>query len=277
MPALAQVAAQPEPAQTPVATQPIAPPPAAPAAKTGPDYPDPRTFTVGVFYWVTGAASNPGLITGRTAFDFETLSDLGKVRQSTPVLELSIPITRTGELKFEGSITKGDGNQVASADTDLFATQFYKGDQLSTQYQITRAKLYLDDLLYPHKFPVAKFRVKSLWEVQFVKFKSTIDAPLVTAGETGQGTKQIVLPTFGLAAEYAIVPHVLLRVAGSGFGLYHRADIWDGEATISVRRGQWELVGGGKAFHFKSAPNSDEYVTGTIVGGFAGLRWHWSL
>lgn len=276
VPAIAQVAAQPETAQTPATTQPTAPPPA-PAANTGPDYPDPRTFTIGVFYWVTGASSDPGLITGRTALDFETLADLGKVRQATPGLELSIPITRTGELKFEGSITKGDGNQVATADTDLFSTQFYNGDQLSTQYQITRAKLYLDDLLYPHKFPVAKFRVKSLWEVQFIKLKSTIDAPLVTAGETGQGTEQILLPTFGLAAEYAIARHVLLRVAGSGFGLYHKSDIWDGEATISVRRGQWEVVAGGKAFHFKSSPNNDEYVTGTIVGGFAGLRWHWSL
>src|SRR6185312_1446658 len=224
-----------------------------------------------------GAATNPGIISGRAALDFETLSDMGKVRQSTPLVELSIPITRTGELKFEGSITKGDGTQVASADTFLLGTQFYKGDTLSSQYQITHAKLYLDDLLFPHKFPVSKFRPKSLWELQFVKVKSTVDAPLVTAGETGQGTKQLVLPTFGLAAEYALAPHVLFRVAGSGFGLYHGSDIWDGEATISVRRGQWELVGGGKAFHYKSALNSEPYVTGTIVGGFAGIRWHWSL
>lgn len=274
-PALAQVAAQ--PAATPSPAAQIPPPAPAAPAKTGPDYPDPRTFTIGVFYWVTGASSNPGVFTGRAVPDLETLSDLGKVKQGSPMIELSIPITRTGELKFEGSITKGDGTQVATADTFLYGTQFYNGDTLSSQYQITRAKLYLDDLLFPHKFPVAKFRLKSLWEVQFVKMKTTIDAPLVTAGETATGTNQIIFPTFGLAAEYAIAPHVLLRVAGSGFGLYHKADLWDGEATVSVRRGQWEFVGGGKAFHFKTSPNNEEYVTGTIVGGFAGLRWHWSL
>jgi hypothetical protein len=272
LPAMAQVAGQPE--GTPAAQ---APPPAAPVQKAGPDYPDPRTFTIGAFYWVTGSTTNPGLITGRQATDVETLSDLGKVRQATPMIELSIPITRTGELKFEGSITKGDGTQAAPVDTDLYSTQFYKGDTISSQYQITRAKLYLDDLLFPHKFPVSKFRLKSLWEVQLIKIKSTIDAPLVAAGETSQGSQQIVFPTFGLAAEYAVAPHVLFRVAGSGFGLYHKADLWDGEATVSVRRGQWEIVGGGKAFHFKTSPNNLEYVSGTIVGGFVGLRWHWSL
>lgn len=273
-PVLAQVPApqETEQAPTPQAT------PANPPAKAGPDYPDPRTFTIGVFYWVTGSSSDPGLITGHTATDFETLADLGKVRQATPGIELSIPITRTGELKFEGSITKGDGSQVAGTTApDLFSTQFNAGDTLSSQYQITRAKLYLDDLLYPHKFPVARFRLKSLWEVQFVKVKTTIDAPNETAGLTANGSKQIVLPTFGAAAEYAIAPHVLFRAAASGFGLPHKSDIWDGEATVSVRRGQWELLGGAKAFHFKSSANSDEYVKGTIVGGFVGVRWHWSL
>src|SRR5207302_1726455 len=131
-----------------------------------------------------------------------------------------------------------------SADTALWSTQFYKGDYLATQYQVQSGKLYLDDLLYPHKFPVAKFRLKSLWAVQFVKIKSTIDAPLVTTGETGSGSHQILLPTVGLAAEYAIAPHILLRAGGSGFGLYHKSDIWDAEATISWRRGMWELLGG---------------------------------
>jgi hypothetical protein len=263
------------PAMGQVATPPPASPPpqGAPAV---PDYPDPRTFTLGVFYWVTGPGTNPSLTTGRLARDYETLPDLGKAHRS-PGVELSIPISRTGELRFEGSQTKGDGNQIASADTALFGTQFYKGDLLATQFQVTRAKLYLDDLLYPHKFPVSRFRIKSLWEVQFVKIKSTIDAPLVTSGQTSNGSLQILLPTFGLAAEYAIAPHVLFRVSGSGFGLYHKSDIWDGEATLSWRRGAWEVVGGGKAFHFKSSPNNTQYMSATITGAFAELRWHWSL
>src|SRR5205823_5004090 len=141
----------------------------------------------------TGPGINPALTTGRLSSDNETLPDLGKAHRS-PGIEVSFPISRTGELKFEASLTKGDGNQIASADTALFGTQFYKGDTLATQFQVERAKLYLDDLLFPHKFPVSKFRLKSLWEVQFVRIKSTIDAPLVKTGETGTGSRQIVLP-----------------------------------------------------------------------------------
>lgn len=262
--------------QTQPSPQTQAPAPTPAPKSSVPDYPDPRTFTLGVFYWFTGPGTSPSIYAGRLALDNETLTDLGRAHRS-PGVEASFPISRTGELRFEYDRISGDANQTAAVATDLFGTQFNQGDYLATQYKIQRGKLYLDDLLFPHKFPVAKFRLKSLWEVQWVQVKSTIDAPRVTAGETGSGTDQIVFPTFGLAAEYALSPHILLRADASGFGLYHKADIWDADATVSWRRGQWEIVGGGKAFHFKTSPNKTEYVSATTAGAFVGLRWHWSL
>jgi hypothetical protein len=277
-PAAAQVSAPPAPTQAPAAAPaPAAIPPEAqptPQKPAGPDYPLPRTFAIGAFYWFTGPGTNTGTFTGRASTDYETLADLGKPKYS-PDLQIDIPITRTGQLRFEGFLTKGDGNQVIGTPApSLFTTQFYTGDIVATQYQIKAAKLYLEDLLWPHKFPVAKFRVRSLWEVQYVNIKATIDAPAVTTGETGTGSHQIILPTFGLAPEYAISPHVLFRFAASGFGWYHKADIWDAEATISYRVNHVELVAGGKAFHFKTSPNDTEYFRGTLVGAIVGLRWH---
>jgi hypothetical protein len=238
-----------------------------------PDYPDPRGFTIGVFYWFTGPGEDPELLAGRDAVDNETYGNLGKPGHAGGV-QVNFPITRTGELKFEGFQVKGNANQIAVNDPFLLGTQFSTGDLLSSSYKITAAKLYLDDLLFPHKFPVAKFRLKSLWEFQYVKINTTIDAPLVTAGLTATGSKQVILPTFGLAAEYALTPHVLFRVAGSGFGIYHGSDIWDGEATLSWRHNHLEIMGGGKAFHFKSSPSSEQYFVATLAGGFAGVRWH---
>ena len=168
----------------------------------------------------------------------------------------------------------GDGSQYAPSDTTVFATAFYKNDYLATQYNIKAGKLYLEDLLYPFKFPVTKFRLRSLWEVQYMGVSATVDAPLDTTATTGTGSRSIILPTFGLAAEYAIAPHVLLRVAGTGFGLPHRAEIWDAEGTISYRYGKWEIVAGAKAFHFKTSPQNEEYIEGTLDGGFVGVRWH---
>lgn len=262
----------------PPATSPTAPAPpvtATPAKPSAPDYPDPRTFTIGLFYWFTSVSNTqPDLLTGRAALDYETLMNLGKPR-NTPGLQINIPISRTGEIKFEGFVLKGDGSQTIGANPpDLFGTQFSTGDIASSQYQIKGAKLYLDDLLFPHKFPVAKFRVKSLWEVQWLRAKTTIDAPNVLTGQTGSGNPQLILPEFGLAAEYAISPHVLLRASGAGFGLYHKADVWDADGTISYRVHSWEVLGGYKALHFKTSPQSSEYFIGTFTGAYVGIRYH---
>lgn len=233
---------------------------------------------IGGFYWLTGPGKSLDINSGKQALDYETLHDLGKPKPSSVGIEASYPITRTGSLHFEIFQTKGEGNQIAPVYTDVFSQGIEPGDNLNTQYQILATKLYLDDLLFPHKFPVAKFRLKSLWEVQYVHAKAEIND--LTEGNEAQtpittsGTKQLILPTFGLAAEYALAPHVLVRVDASGFGIPHKADIWDAGATVSYRHGLWEIFAGGKAFHFKSSPNSTEDLTATLSGAFVGVRFH---
>jgi hypothetical protein len=269
------------PSQT-TAQRPPQPPPASAKSKE-PDYPDPRTFTVGVWGWLVIPGNGPDIIGGKAATGYSTLNDLGG-NHNTPGIDVSLPVTRTAELRFEGFLSKGDGTQFAPAATTLFSTAFNKGDFLSTQYQITALKLTYDDLLYPFRFPVSRFRLKSLWEVQYVASQATIDAPLKgnmtdssgnLISNEGSGTRTIILPTFGGAAEYALTPHVLLRADASGFGLPHRADIWDAQAFVSYRRGRLEFRGGYKILHFKSSPQVDQYMIGTIQGGFVGVRYHW--
>jgi hypothetical protein len=235
---------------------------------------------IGGFYWSTGPGKSLDINSGSQALDYETLHDLGKAKPSSYGIEASYPITRTGSLHFEIFQTKGEGNNIAPVYSDIFSQGIEPGDNLNTQYQIVATKLYLDDLLFPHKFPVAKFRLKSLWEVQYVHAKAEIN-DLTEGAEaetpiTTSGTKQLILPTFGLAAEYAIAPHVLVRVDASGFGIPHKADIWDASATVSYRHGLWEIFAGGKAFHFKSSPNSTEDLTATLSGAFVGVRFHLS-
>jgi hypothetical protein len=281
--------AQNQPPAAPAPT-PATPAPAAaattPAAQRNtqppaPDYPDPRTLTFGAFFWATGLDnSGPNLLTGNTAPDFETLNNLGKARPVSGGVEISLPITRTGSLHFESLLAKGDGNQTTTVVTDIFGNSYPAGTLLVPQYSIFASKLYLDDLLFPHKFPVARFRLKSLWEFQYIHMKTVVDAPAfntASSSATAIGTKQIFLPTFGIAAEYALTPHVLFRVDGSGFGIPGKSNIWDANVSLSYRHGSWEVLAGGKALHFKSTSNATEYVTDTLTGVFAGLRWHWSL
>ena len=268
IPASAQTAAQNPPTVEPA-------PAAAPVTQASvPDYPEPRGLTLGIFYWFTGPGTNTGVINGHLATDNETLKDLGKPRW-TPGVEISYPITRTGSLHFDGFQTHGTGNQNAPADAVYYATTTVaKGSYLATSYKIRGGKFYLDDLLFPHKFPVSRFRLKSILGVQILSMNTRIDLPLATTLSFAVGDKKLILPMIGAAAEYAISPHVLFRLEGSGFGLYKKSDIWDSAATLAVRRGHMELVGGVKALHFKTSPKKAEYLTGTLAGAFVGARWH---
>ncbi|HWE53047.1 MAG TPA: hypothetical protein VG273_24865 [Bryobacteraceae bacterium] len=213
------------------------------------------------------------IYTGRGATDYETLTDLGKVHRA-PGFDVSYPITRTGTLHLEAFEIKGTGSQTATQALDIYTTPITKGDYLDTQYQVRNVKFYLDDLLFPHKFPVSRLRFKSIWAIEYVSTHAKANAPYVTAGEVVDGNQNIVLPVFGLAAEYAITKHVLFRLDGSGFGIPRRSDIWDASATLSWRIGHVEVVGGGKALHYKSSPNSTEYQVDTFYGAMVGARWH---
>jgi len=262
-------------AQEPAAQPPAASPQSGAPKTAVPDYPDPRTLSVELFYWLTVPGNGPDVQGGKPATGYSSLFALGKDKPG-PGVDISYPISRTGVLHFDGFLTKGTGSQNAPVDTTLFGTSFTKGDYLATQYQITSGRLYLDDLLYPHKFPVAKLRFKSIWAVRYLRAKTTIDAPLSSATTltSATATRQVVLPEFGAAMEYAVAPHVLFRVDGAGFGLPHKSYVWDGGATISYRRGQISIEGGYKALGFKTSPNKDEYVRGMVNGGFVGVRYH---
>ena len=94
------------------------------------------------------------------------------------------------------------------------------------------------------------------------------------SGEFATGTKSVVLPTFGIAAEYALTPHLLFRVDASGFGLPHKSNLWDAHATLSFRVGSVEIQAGAKMLHAKSGPGSLEYESATVEGVFGGVIWH---
>ena len=263
------------------AQDPAAPPPA-PKKSAEPDYPDPRTITLGLSYWYTIPGSGPDIQGGKIASGYESLFGLGAYKPGIAA-EFSIPITRTGVIHAEAFQDKGDGHQLAPKDTTVYAVPFIKNDYLSSQYKIEGAKVYLEDLLYPYKFPVSKFRLRSIWAFQFIRINGVVDAPLktVTTDSTGATTQttgtsahEVLLPMFGVAAEYALAPHLLFRASGSGFGLPHKSEVWDAQATIEYRHNKWEIVGGVKALHFKTSPQKDEYVSGTLDGPFITLRWH---
>ena len=280
----AGMAQQPAPAPAPapateVAEDPKAPPPPPPLPPRSKDYPDPQGLTFGAFYWLAVPGQQPDIKTGKVAGQFEDLLQIGKPKQA-PGVEISYPISRTGTLRAEGFQLKGAGSQTLLKDTAPLGLLYNKGDLLSTGYRIRGAKVYLDDLFWPHKYPIAKLRLKSILGVQFLQARANLDAPLKATNSsittfTTNGTKQLYLPAIGVAVEYAVAPHVLFRVGGSGFFLPHKAYFYDGDASLAIRRKHVEVVVGYKALGFRTSPKPEYFLSDMISGGYGGLRWHW--
>jgi hypothetical protein len=264
-------------AQTPQAI------PALPPASKEPDYPDPRSVTFGVFGLYSPVSSGPDIRGGAPASTndtYETLYGIGTPYRIIPQFEFSIPVTRTGTLYADFQRYHGYADQTLNRASFIDSYSFLAADTIHSTYHIITARIYLDDLLYPHKFPVARLRFKSIFGLRYISVTQTVDSATedATAGVPGSsfqlGTNFILFPEFGAAMEYAITPHVLFRVDGAGFGFPHHSDLNESSATLSVRHRSLEILAGVKTLHFKTTPQKEEYETGTFITPFVGLRWH---
>ena len=246
---------------------------------TEPDYPLPRSFTLGVFGFKPISSDGPDIRNGHAATSiYESVPKLGSYRSSIG-LDGSFPITRTTVLAFEFERLRGSANHTLTVGSYLNGNPWAAGETLNISYRITTGRIYIDDLLYPHKFPVAHLRFKSIWGARYIGAESRIDdpaadiaSPNATIADT---THHVFYPEFGLGMEYQPDKHVLFRVEGSGFAFPHRSGFGQTSATLSLREGHHlEVIGGLKTFHFKSSPKADEYMIGTAIMPFVELRWH---
>lgn len=278
-----QPEAQPVPqptAQTP-ASQTL---PTLPPASKEPDYPDPRSFTLAVYGLWSLSSGGPNIIGGAAATNinaYESLYAIGKPYSIIPQFEFSLPVTRTGTLYVDFERFHGWADQNLTKPTFVDSFNFVAGDSIHSTYHVITSRIYLDDLLYPHQFPVSRLRFKSIWGLRYMSFTQTVDSATedAAAGLGGSsfqvGTNFIFFPEFGLAMEYALQPHVLFRVDGAGFGFPHHSNMEDTSATLSVRQKNLEFLAGIKMLHFKTSPQKEEYEEEYYVTPFVGIRWHW--
>src|SRR5262249_22498388 len=152
-------------------------------------------------------------------------------------------------------------------------------------------KLSYEYLTWPYPVGSRKFRLKTLWQVQFTQVNSAFDAPKnyfdangnpIIDPSTGNvinlsasRAKHIVSPMFGLGVYYYPSRHIRFEANASGFGVPHHYDVWDADASLNLRVvGHFEVRLGGRAFSFKTSPSSDYFVKGTFASAFLGVRWY---
>ncbi len=286
--------AQTTPPQQPGQTAP--PPTAAPADKTGTpastqqkgkpavDPADLATgdglFSIELFYWQTPQTADLRGGSQKTTITPGDLDFPGKGK-FTPGAIVSIPLLKDNTIRvsYFRATERGDGH--APTDLNLFGTGFAKGVVISTRYTLQDLKISLDYLSYPFPVKGSKFRLKTLWELQYVTINGRVAAPLLV-DSTGAAdptvvtsAKNILLPTFGLALERSFGRRFRVEARASGFTLPGRSTLWDADAAAAIRAGRFEVLFGGKAFHFKTSPKQDNYYLGTLAGAYVGLRYYW--
>lgn len=171
--------------------------------------------------------------------------------------------------------THASGNFTAATALNLWGSGYNAGDYISTTYRLRSFGLSYDFLTWPYPVRERRFRLKTLWQFQYASVKSTFDAPLSTNPPSpGTGSKSIYLPGLGLGITEYLSKNFRVEALASGFDIPSHAALANAEADIAYKFGRIELRGGGKFFYFKTSPQADFYMKGTLAGGFAGLRFY---
>jgi hypothetical protein len=276
------------PRSTPAEPPPLTPAPAPPkpvSAEEQYDTSDGRT-SVRLFYWYN--PTHPAMFTGKGADDNvdSTVKFNGKTKPS-PGGELSFPAGKFNTIRLSYFRTQGAGNTTSvtppfGKGEVIWGANLNAGDLLSTAFTLQNAKISLDYTSWPFPVNNARFRLKTLWEVQYTSIRSSVEAPFApttdSAGNgiqtSGTGSNWFIWPSLGMGIEYMATKHFRFELKGSGFAIPHRSTIWDTEGFFAYKSGQWELDFGGKAFHFKTSPKRPEYLRATMPGAYVAIRWY---
>lgn len=253
------------------------------APTTQPPPPDPQILEDGgisleAFYWFSQA--QPYLFAGAQT---STFADFGYFEKSKRPegAELAIPAGRADTLRFSYFRVQGDTNETLGVPETIFGEGFSAGDYMASTYRIQNAKISWDYLSYTFK---NRIRFKTLYEVQWTTISTDISAPFVpeatdSSGNTDtnsvHGSKNLIYPTFGVEFEQPVTKFLRWEAKTDAFGLPHHSDIWEAQVDAALRVRSVELFGGGKLYHFKTGPGSDQYFTDTLQGAFVGVRYYW--
>jgi hypothetical protein len=288
-----QPPAQQPPAQpAPPAQQPVPPEQAGTPGNVRLPPPPPKVIDVrmpgeaGFFIGLTGwlPVGNSYLDKGRTA-NFTGLSYLQLAGQSHGAygVEVGAAAGLHNTVKISYFVDKFAGSTKAPTDLVVFGQTFSSGEPMTTNAKLSDVKVSFEYLTWPYPVEKRHFRLKTLWQMQYITMRSFFDDPVKSATPDSSGnitsvavlgSKSYFTPAFGLGLHEYATRNIHFEADVSGFAVPHRFQLLDSEVTVSVRVGHIDVRGGVKVFHFRTSPNQDYFFRGTLAGGFVGVRWH---
>ncbi len=240
-------------------------------------------YSIQPVYWLNHA--QPNLNTGSTATAVTNFDYTGNANYSVGG-EIGVPAGPQNTLRFSYFRVQGNSNTTLSQAETIFSEAYSTGDYVTGGYRLQNFKLTWDYLSYNWYKKPGTLRLKTLYELQYTTISGNFAAPFkaVTTDSSGNtdfntatGSKNLIYPTFGLELEQAIGHRFRWEARASGFGLPHRAALWDAQATLAYRVGRSvEIMAGEKAFHLKTSPRQDAYFADTLSGAYVGVRYYWN-
>lgn len=287
------------PQQTPPGTpqEPMAPTsgPNIQVAPELPKYPDVKLpgetgWSAGVLVWTP--RQQPVFNRGNGAYYFPQSSLV--TMQGTPNFsegaEIGIAVGQHNAIRVSWFTTRAAGNFTNSQDLTLFNQTYSAGTLIATNYNVQNIKLSFDYLTWPFPVESRRFRLMTLWQVQYTSARAGFDAPqlpLVDASGSplvdasgnpisyaAQQTRWFISPTFGIGAHEYVTKDLRIEFNVDGFAVPHHWTIWDTDADLNYRVGHLEVRAGVKGFHFKTSTASDFFLKGTFFAPMVGLRWY---
>ena len=233
-----------------------------------------------VFYWQ--ADPHPTIQGGKQWIYVGTESELQYpgTASFTPGAVITVPAGKDNSLRLTGLRTLTSGTFTANEALTIFGQPFNPGDYTNVHSEFYNVKLSYEYLSWPYPVTDSKFRLKTLWEMQYVTIRSIISGPIIVNSDgtysqsSAVESRWFIFPTFGLAAEYSFNKRFRVEVRGSAFGWPHRSDLYDTQAEATYRRHQFELLAGYKFFYYKTSPQSDEYLHSKVPGPYLGIRYN---
>ena len=259
-----------------------------------PKYPDvrmPGESGIWMGFGLSEPTNNPifdkGRASGITNDSLITFQGRPKLGESA---EIGIAMGLHNALVVSGFNTRAAGDFTSTTNLTLWSQTYEPGVLISTNYHLQDLKLSFEYLTWPYPVESRHFRLKTLWQVQYVNVSTGFDAPLLPItgpgggpliGSNGSpvsyqaaGSRWLISPTLGLGVAEYFSKFVRLELNASGFAFPRRWTIWDTDGSINLRFGHFELGGGARAFHFKTSTNGPFYLRGTLFVPQVSLRWY---
>ncbi len=251
--------------------------------------PGERGFWIGLTGWFP--RQNPTIDKGRgSVFDAVSRTKLEGKPKVAQGAEIGFAAGAHNSVRLVYFEDRATGAFINATDLGLWTQLYPAGNYVQTDYRMQHFKIYLDYLTWPFPVERRKFRLRTLWGVQYTNVRTGFDLPLLPTQDADgnpltdssgnpldystNGSHWFISPDIGIGVTQYLSGHLRLEANASGFAIPRHTTVWDADGSINVRSGHFELRVGARGFHFKTSTQADFYMRGTQASAFVGLRWY---